>query len=56
MMRYLVTTNSEEPFYTQWYNPEDMHNELVSMVVYDLQKGLYTTDGREWFEIQEDKL
>lgn len=55
-MRFLITTKEEEPFFTHWYDPENHHNELLGMVVYDLNKSIYTNDGREWFDIEEDNL
>jgi hypothetical protein len=53
-MRYLVTMPDNEPFFTEWFDTENHFAE--TMVVYDLAKGLYTTDGVTWEEIQEDHL
>ncbi|MCB0541932.1 MAG: hypothetical protein KDC70_00355 [Saprospiraceae bacterium] len=53
-MRYLVTTNTDTPFYTAWFDPENHWSE--GMVVYDLIGGTYTTDGYIWLEIEKDAL
>lgn len=53
-MRYLITTNTEPPFLSYRYEPENDFNADIGMVVYDLIKLLYTTDGVTWIEIDED--
>ena len=55
-MRYLITTNVQPPFLTEWFYAENHFNAEVGMVVYDLAKGIYTTDGEKWEEIEEDHL
>lgn len=55
-MRYLITTNKNPPFFTEWFEPENNFNSEIGMVVYDLCKFVYTTDGVNWKEIQEDHL
>ncbi len=54
-MRYLVTTEVSEPFFTEWYSDE-MFNALIKMIVYDLQLRIYTADGIRWNDIEEDNL
>ena len=34
-MRYLITTNQYEPYFTEWYDSDKFNPEL-DMVVYDL--------------------
>jgi hypothetical protein len=53
-MQYLITTKTEEPFFTDWFDPKNDFNAKAGMVVYDLYYGLYTTDGKNWKEINED--
>ena len=53
-MRYLVTSNDNPPFRTALFDPENHWVEDVGMVVYDLDKGVFTTDGQKWQEIETD--
>jgi hypothetical protein len=55
-MRYLITTKNQPPFFSDWFDAENLFNAEVGMVVYDLAKGVYTTDGEKWEEIEEDHL
>jgi len=55
-MRYLITTNIQPPFLSDRFDAENNFNAEVGMVVYDLAKGVYTTDGEKWNEIEEDHL
>ena len=54
--RYLITTNIQPPFFSDWFDAKNHFNAEVGMVVYDLAKGVYTTDGEKWEEIEEDHL
>lgn len=55
-MRYLITINTQPPFLSDWFDAENNFNAEVGMVVYDLAKGVYTTDVDKWNEIEEDHL
>lgn len=55
-MRYLITSQFFEPFYSQWFEPNNHFNPYVDMVVYDLLEQKYTTDGVTWLEIKKDHL
>lgn len=55
-MRYLVTSNKYEPFFTKWFEPLNHFNNDIGMVVYDLLEQKYTVDGKNWIEIQTDHL
>jgi len=56
-MRYLITTKEvKSPFLTQWFDPENHFNPDVDMVVYDLCKNEFTTDGKTWHKIEVDYL
>lgn len=56
-MRYLITTNNTEaPFLTDWFEPENYFNINIGMVVYDLEDQSFTMDGVEWHPIDEDHL
>ena len=56
-MRYLITTKEiQSPFLTDWFEPENHFNSDVGMIVYDLHKNQFTTDGKTWKEIEVDHL
>lgn len=53
-MRYLITMHEHEPFRTEFF---DFENHFCAhMVVYDLLKNVYTTDGKNWLTLQIDVL
>jgi hypothetical protein len=41
-----------EAFYTNWFDAENHFNAELGMVVYNLIKHIYTTDGINWSEIK----
>ena len=53
-MKYLVTIKGSTPFLTKWFDIEN--NYMEGMIVYDLAKLEYTTDGENWNEIEIDHL
>jgi len=53
-MRYLIIPKEGEPFITQYYDFDNHYVEGDS--VYDLDKIIYTTNGRIWNEIPIDHL
>jgi len=54
-MRYLITTKEvKSPFLTEWFDPENHFN--TDMVVYDLCKNEFTTDGKTRHKIEIDHL
>ena len=55
-MRYLITTNAQPPFLTGWFYAENNFNPEVGMIVYDLYKNKFTTDGKTWQNIEIDHL
>ena len=55
-MRFLVTTSTNEPFFTEWFDCLNHFNEDIGMIVYDLYTRQYTKDGILWLTIQEDHL
>ena len=55
-MRYLITTNNQPPFLTDWFDSENNFSLSVNMVVYDLFHKKYTTDGIIWNDIAIDHL
>ena len=55
-MRYLITMTGQEPFFTDWFSPENHFLPECGMVVYDLDKNVYTDDGKDWKVINQDKL
>ena len=55
-MIYLITMTGQEPFFTDWFSPENHFLPECGMVVYDLDKNVYTDDGKDWKVINQDKL
>ncbi len=55
-MRYLITTKGYNPFYCNHYEFENDFNLQLEMIVYDLGKAKYTTDGINWIDIEFDHL
>ena len=55
-MRYLITTNHAEPFFTKWFDPENHWIKGVEMIVYDLNNYSYTKNGTDWIRIEIDNL
>jgi len=57
-MQYLVTTLNHSPFLTEWFDPENHFNTDpdMGMVVYDLFKKTFTTNGVDWRNIELDSL
>jgi hypothetical protein len=56
MKRYLVTTNNLDPFLTDYFTPENCFAYGIGMVVFDLYKQTYMSDGETWIELEEDHL
>jgi hypothetical protein len=55
-MRYLITTNQTQPFLTMYFNAENHFQENIKMVVFDLLKRIFTTNGKDWKAIPVDHL
>lgn len=56
-MKYLVTTEEvKSPFLTDWFDVENNFNKDIGMIVYDLETNHYTTNGKNWHEIEIDHL
>jgi hypothetical protein len=55
-MRYLVVTSTNEPLRTDWFDLENNYNEDIHMIVFDLYKDEYTSDGKVWHKIVCDYL
>jgi hypothetical protein len=55
-MRYLITTNTHEPFLSDYFDAENCFNASDGMVVYDLESNEFTIDGIKWKLISEDHL
>jgi len=55
-MRYLVFVPNQTPFFSPYFDAENNFNDEVGMQVVDLAKGLYTSDGENWNQIEEDHL
>ena len=56
-MRYLIITKEvKSPFLTKWFEPENHFNPDIEMIVYDLVECKFTTDGKNWHDIEIDHL
>lgn len=56
-MRYLITfTDGKSPFLTDYYTSDNNFVIGNNMIVYDLYKNAYTSDGKIWIEIEVDHL
>lgn len=55
-MRYLIISNSYEPFLTEWFDYENHYNKDIKMIVFDLIELKYTIDGITWKNIEIDNL
>jgi hypothetical protein len=57
--RYLIMYTNEETtkcYYTHWFEPENHFPDSGNMVVIDLVKNQYMTNGKDWLDIEEDHL
>ena len=55
-MRYLIITTETDPFLTDNYSYENDFNSSIGMIVFDLQKMIWTNDGIYWENIEENHL
>lgn len=55
-MRYLIITKDNQPFYTDWFDYENLYNSDVMTCIFDLYKGVHTFDGKTWIETTVDHL
>ena len=59
-MKYLIIytrpeTGKREAFYTNWFS-EETYSPDCDMIVVDRTRNLFTDDGEEWKDIEEDHL
>lgn len=54
-MRYIIIFKDNKPFFTNWFDAEN-HFSTETIMVIDLNLGVYTVDGEHWEEIEEDHL
>lgn len=55
-MRYLIVTKNNNPFYTNWYEYDNLYDPNVITCIFDLLKGTHTFDGKTWIETIKDHL
>lgn len=53
-MRYLIITNDNQPFYTSWFDYENLYNPDVMTCIFDFHTGMHTFDGKTWVETTVD--
>ena len=53
-MNYLIILDDHKPFYTNWFDAEN--NFVDGMVVFNLLSDKYTTNGKDWYDIEQDHL
>lgn len=46
----------QEPFFTEWFDPENHFERDIEMTVFDFKTKKYTVDGSNWLKINEDHL
>lgn len=56
VQRYLITGDGIEPFTTEWYDYENNYRADLNMIIYDLHRRVYTTDGQVWKQLDWDTL
>lgn len=56
VQRYLITMDGEEPFTTEWYDFQNNYRADLNMIVYDLHNNLYSTNGIDYKELENDHL
>lgn len=55
-MQYLVTSDINPPYLTDWFDAENHFVDDINMVVYDLLNEVFTTNGQDWQDIAIDSL
>lgn len=55
-MRYLIITKDNQPFYTNWFDYDNLYNPDVITCIFDLSKFIHTFDGKTWVETTVDNL
>lgn len=55
-MRYLIITKDNKPFYTEWFDYENLYNPDVIICIFDLHLLVHTFDGKMWIETTIDHL
>jgi hypothetical protein len=53
-MNYLIQPKDSEPFFTNWFIAKNNYED--GMIVYDLMRSTYTTNGIDWKPIATDHL
>jgi len=53
-MKYLIIPKNSKPFLTDWFDYEN--NYVKGMMVINCTKSLFTIDGKNWEELEEDSL
>lgn len=53
-MRYLILQPGENPFFSDYFDVDNLFFEGLTVI--DLKNGLFTTNGKEWKEIETDHL
>lgn len=51
--RYLVITNDNDPFLTDYFDSENHFNMELGMVVMDLRYNKFTNDGTQWNDMEK---
>lgn len=55
-MKYLIITKDNKPFYTNWFDYENLYNPDVITCVFDLLNLKHTFDGLNWVDTEIDNL
>jgi len=54
IMRYLVIFENQPPFYTAFFDAENLF--VIGMTVVDILSDKYTVDGVTWLDVKTDHL
>ena len=55
-MKYLIITKDNNPFYTNWFDYENLYVPELMVCIFDIETGKHTFDGQTWIETTVDHL
>jgi len=55
-MRYLIVLKEGQPFYSEWFDYENLFDPEKIAYVFDLETQHHTIDGKTWVETENDML
>lgn len=55
-MKYLYVTKNSDPFYSNYFDYENLYNPEIVICIFDLETITHTFNGIDWIETPEDHL